>query len=204
METEEHHYLDLEVTTTSIGQVVTGSELDPGVDCLNAPVQGTGNSNRHGQECYFTHLSIHGHVLFEAKADGSSPSVPGYVRILVILDKQTNATTFNAEDVLIEPSNSSLGAEAMHDPENEARFDILYDGIVEQKIYSGAGSSSSSDWSAQQRPFRIDMPLALTTTYSGSLGTVANVIDNSLHVMAIYQGSTQASVGYISRVRYFS
>ncbi len=202
---KELKFSDNELFGFALPQTVSSSEADPAtINCLNAVAQGESEKQRNGRMCYFTSLEIKGYVLFQAVAGGSAPTVPGYARILIIKDKQTNGSRFNAEDVLQEPVSSTLGAEAHRNLQYLQRFTILKDFVVHQTIYSGVGTAADSDWCAQQKPWRCNIKLNMKTLFTGTAGTVANIVDNSLHVMAIYQGSTVPTMGYVSRVRFYT
>lgn len=202
---KEHKFLDTEVDSVSLVQTVAGAETDPStINCLNAMAQGDGESQRGGRMCYFTSLQIRGWVLFQASASATSPSVPGYVRILIVRDKQSNGATYNSEDVLQAPSSSNVASEALRNLQYLQRFTVLKDITVKQSIYSGVGTATDSDWCAQQVPWKCNIKLNMKTLFTGTTGTIANIVDNSLHVMAIYQGSTVPTMGYFARVRYYT
>ncbi len=200
----ELKFYDSYRASISVAGTVAGSEVDPATElCLNSMVQDDSENERQGRMCYFTSLEIRGWVLFAATAGGSAPSVPGYVRILVVKDTQTNKAQFNAEDVLAEP-DATVGSEALRNLEHLQRFRILKDFTVKQSIYSGVGTAADSDWTGQQVPWKCNLKLKLKTLYTGTAGTVANILDNSIHVMAIHQGSTSPTMAYQARVRFYT
>lgn len=201
---KELKFYDDELTTRAVVATVAGSEQDPPTTlCCNSPVQGDGESERIGRMCYFTSLELRGWVLFSAAAGVAAPLVPGYVRILVVKDRQSNGAQFNAEDVLLAPDGNN-STEAMRNLEFLQRFVILKDIIVHQTIYGGVGTAADADYNAQQVPWRCNVKLNMKTLYTGTTGTISNVIDNSIHIMAMYQGSTTPTMGYVSRVRFYT
>lgn len=199
----EKKFVDYEYDAAVV-QTVASSEADPATAlCLNVTAQGDGPSEHDGRSQRALSVEIKGQVTWSA-TDAATPSEPGYVRILVVHDRQTNGAQFNAEDVLDDPTDADLDTLAMRNVEFEKRFRILKD-IIVKKPNNGSfvwdGTSAPSE--AAYAPFKIFCKLnGMVTNYTSTTAAIANIKDNSIHVMAIGEGGA-AVLRYISRVRFY-
>lgn len=201
----ELKFHDTYVTGSTLGQTVAASiqTLNTGSTAINGVIQGTGESERIGRKCRFTSLQMRGSVLFEAASSASAPLVPGYVRILVVHDKQANKASLAEEEVLIQRS-VGLAADSLRNMEHISRYTILADFIVRQTLYNGTGTGSTQNWIAQQVSFQKNIKLNITTLYDGTPGTITEITDNAIECMTIYQGSTGAQFNSNFRVRFYT
>lgn len=201
----ELKYIDYEVAGTSIQQTVASSVIDPGTfDCLGATAQADTATGRIGRQCLFKSLHIRGWCLFEASAGVAAPLIPSFVRLLVVQDTQTNGAQLDPTDVLDDPASTALDSLAFQKLENQGRFKILRDFRINQKIYGGVGSDSAADYNAQQVPWECKIPLKMRVNYTNISAVVGSISDNSIHVIAIREGSTGATLGYIARMRFYT
>jgi len=204
---KELKFLDTEVTGTSIPTSVAGSEIDPAtVLCLNAVAQGDGPSDRDGNRYILKSVHVRGYVNWAALVDGSLPAPDTFVRLIVLLDTQTNAAQFNAEDVIVDPSSTNLDAVTPRNLQYAARFKVLADKIIRKHQAPVAGGSSAglADTGGVAVPFEIYRKLNLPVQCTGTSANVTAITNNSLHVMAISSdnGLITPSLRYYSRVRF--
>lgn len=192
---------------STIAQTIGGSEADPNDQspaqkCLNGISQGDGEQNRDGRA--YTILSIHirGYVLFGAQIAATTAD---HVRLLLILDTQTNGAQFNAEDVLDNASgDNDLQTVAFRNLEYTQRFRVLQDFTIRKPVQAqSAGGNNTINSTAATKPFVCNYKFkkGLKVLSTGTAGTVANIVDNSLHMIAISVNNTN-TLRYISRVRF--
>lgn len=120
------------------------------------------------------------------------------VRMMVILDKQSNATALQMGDVLV--LNSTNGTicdtESMRRLENRKRFKIMLD-----KQYC-----SSSDWQAIiRRKYYLRFKKPLVVQYNAvSGGNYGDVVSNNIYLVFWSSGSAAdaPNVNFMSRLRY--
>ncbi len=185
---------------------LTAGELDPPtVNCLNAMVQGTGEQERLGRFINMTSVKVKGTFLFPVAEALGLPAGAQFVTIFLVLDKETNAAQLNSEDVF---TNKAATADLINhlfiNMENTDRFQILDSDRVtlhpefvlqnETGVTYARGEVKHS-WSLSYRWKRGKKVL-----FKGTAGTVANIQDNSLHVIGYCKGAV--TVDYNARLRY--
>lgn len=198
----EHKYYDLERDAAIVGSVA-GAEQDPAtINCLNAMAQGDGAQNREGRKIKINAVHLQGHVLF-ADQDISTPGTNPYVRIFLVLDTQTNATQMNSEDLLQDPSDADLDACAFRNLEYSGRFRVLKEVYVKKPMAPSVWDGTSSLVAGTLTPFEMHVKCNIVTHFVSSTPSVADISDNSLHVIAVGTNGISATLRYISRVRFF-
>lgn len=192
----EKKFIDQGITSLGIVNTVTGSEIDPGTtNCLNAVAQGDGPTNRDGRKYHVLSVHVRGYINF---VDETAPYTSDHCRILLVLDKQTNAAQLNAEDVLV---SSTPATGAFRNLEFSERFRVLREFTV-QKPSVGSGTTTNT-WRAT-KPFKINYVFKrpLPVTCSGTTGNVTAINDHSIHLIAISFNGTSNEINYQSRCRF--
>ena len=200
----ELKYVDQQVLGRVVSNSVTTADQDPAtVLCLNGCAQGTGQSQRLGLRAVFKSLDIRGQIQWQ-----SGFTQGDYVRILVFVDKQTNGAQYNEIDVLLDVGGTGYDTCAQRNLECKNRFQILSD-----KTYTPRGNpghywnGSVAATAAYVQPFRIFKKLGgkkgLVTRFLSTGGNIADIADNSIHIMAL-STTTSTNVGYISRCRFYA
>lgn len=200
----ENHYFDTERTATQIAVNTaswTGTEYDPNTSamlCLFAPVTGDDIFNRSGRRIFVKTIRIYGTLSIPASGAGNSGDAPVSVRIIVYQDKQTNTAQSQGEDVI----SSGAGSDAIHMSMNAAnfgRFRIFKDKMyVLNKNPMIAGLTGAYVKNGDQIHFKYDIPVKEYVNYNATnAGTVADVVDNSFHLIANASGvSEPVSITY--------
>lgn len=175
-----------------------GSEIDDGTMlCLNGIAQGDGENQRDGREVVVKSVTVKGQVALPAAAD---ISVSGPVFIALVLDQQTNGAQFNAEDVYEQPL-ANQAVSVFRNLEYTGRFRVLATKRIDLNPSGGAGNGTTNNRVETSKAFSFYRKLNIPVRYTGTGATVANITDNSLHLMAIGQ-STAIEIAWASRVRF--
>lgn len=184
----------------------TGGEHDPSATVLlNTVTQGDGESQRDGRQIKMMKISLQGLVTYAGQINQTATDNACVVMIALVLDRQTNGATISSENVFINPSASATQAPvAFNNLQFIKRFKVLkrisfalpdpnitYDGTnIEQ-------NGAHVEWA-----MHVDLK-GLTVNYSGTTETVANITDNSLHVIAYCSSTTLVpQIQYNSRLRF--
>lgn len=192
-----------------------GHEADPATYlCLNSPAQGDGQSNRDGKQIRCTSVYVSGQVIRTVASGTSTPGAGANVFIALVLDTQTNGAQLNSEDVYVNPAGNSITcAIPLRNLEYTSRFKVLKTQVLEFSAPNGytdapdvsgagggdydiGGTSSQFSWYC-----KLDLPVNFTDTTA----SVANIMDNSLHIVAcseVSSGSTNFLLSYNARVRF--
>jgi len=209
----EKKFLDMALGTTAISAAaaMTGGEADPSggcSGCLSCPAQGDTEQSRDGKRIVIDGLILKGSVTNPAAVDASPASdtqVPAKVFVCVILDSQTNGAQLNSEDVFKNLTGDSLGTvNAVKNLLFGNRFRILKSQVFDLTPIGTVQTGTTYVYNAVRRdfdwyiPFKGGLPVNLN---AGTDANVANVIDNSLHVVA-FSTSTLCKLMYNARIRF--
>jgi len=207
----ERKFYDTALTATAIVSPTdcTGAELDPSAtSMISTPAQGDGEQNRDGKQIACLYMDINGILNVPAVEDVANPVGPITIYLAIVLDTQTNAAQLNSEDVFKNTGAAALlAASPMKNLLFGKRFRILKSSTfmfpMVQNTVEGDNLHSSS---GQQKAFRWFIPLrGLKINFNGgTTASIANVIDNSIHVIAFSSNSISLSptIQYNARLRF--
>lgn len=175
----------------SEGTTWASAEADPAtLNTLFAPVPGTDINQRVGRRVEVTNVTVRGTVDESTAADQADSLVSGTVRLILVLDKETNSVQLNSEDVMTSPATAStaLVNSSFMSTAFLGRFEILDEVFLRGRDYNSmTDGTNTSSQAAPQRPFVLehtfDPPLTIHFN-SGSAGSVADIVDNSFHLLA--------------------
>jgi len=206
----EKKFLDTAKAETTVASVaaLTGGEYDPSVGCtgcLSCPAQGDTEQSRDGKRIVIDSLIIKGYLDNVATA-----SVVAYdaqkVFVAVILDQQTNGAQLSSEEVFKNTLN--IGDSAANPLKNllfgnrfrilkSHVFDVTPIGIAGAGNLAAMGVRRDFDWYV---PFKGGLQVNLS---AGTTADVANVVDNSLHVVAFASNTNNVvKIAYNARIRF--
>lgn len=198
----ETKYFDSWKTVTNVnpvGAAWTSTELDPATaNTLFHPVQGDAYFNRDGRKVWIKKMVIKGRLSFSTRTEETTPDTAPIVRLVWYMDKQTNGTQAQGEQVLAFGSPAAGVADnAMHcfqNPENFGRFQILKDKIFTFPALPLSQNSDGTEFAQSGRSIafkwvkKFTKPILVNFNQTNG-GTVADIVDNSFHLIGGYQGS---------------
>lgn len=188
--------------SAAVATTTAGAEADPAANssCLNSISQGDGESNRDGRRCVLKKLILRGMLTLGPTADQADGISARVVRVLVVLDKQTNGVQLNSEDVLAD--SAGVDVLSMVNLQHSRRFRILWDRtFVLQPATAQTDGANTASIAHEGKYFSIVKNLNIPVTFDGTTDDIANITDNSLHVIAIANGGAP-TLAYQSRVRF--
>jgi len=206
----EKKFLDTAKADTSIGAVaaLTGGEYDPSAgctNCLSCPAQGDTEQSRDGKRIVIDSLIIKGYVRTDPAA-ASTQSVPVKVFVAVVLDTQSNGAQLNSEDVFKNLSNNVLAnVDVTKNLLFGSRFRILKSQVYDLTPIGMSAASATVAHYGMRREFDWYIPFKgglQVNMNAGTTADVANVIDNSLHVIAFSTVDAVPKIGYNARIRF--
>jgi len=210
----ETKFLDTTLTNVVVAQppataAWTGLEVNPvGSLCFNAPVQGTGASNREGRKITMESLQINGLITVVAQADQAAADTNGTIKVWLVLDKQTNggtATGLDSENVYTNPGATAIsGLGPLRNMLYTKRYKVLkeievilpqatltYDGVNMEQ----AGIQKSWDCYINLKGLKVE--------YLSNNGTAGDIVDNGLFIMAACSNSSLVpNITYNARLRF--
>jgi len=178
----------------------TGTEFDPqstiapsgavGLPlCLNAPKQGPAINERIGREIAIHKIKIRGTLSATPifNADVAASLTDNSVRLILYQDTQTNSTQAQGEDVM-EATSATAPWLSYQNINNFGRFRVLKDKLFQNELHSIQALDSTHLYVATYRKnfkWNINFKVPVRTRFNATNGgTVADIIDNSFHIIA--------------------
>lgn len=188
MAATENKYYDLSVThsiTTPTSAWSVNERAEPGsVRSLFGPVTGDDIFNREGRKVVVKSIRIRGHISVSAQSAQTAADNATYIRMVLVLDKQTNGTQMDPGNLL--SSGSAPNIDALTSTASFGRYQILRD----KKIVIGQPNMVWNGATIFQggavRPFKLkyNWPNGLVVHYNATnSGDIPDTIDNSLHLI---------------------
>lgn len=207
----EHKFYDTFHTDTTIvaTTAAAGGEIDPtgaGIN-ISAPAQGDKAINRDGKRIMVESVQISGECTV-AKQDGESTGKNSpNIFIALVQDTQTNAATLDSEAVFVNPSASSdLGTHPLKNLLSGNRFITHKIWKLDVPAAPMAAATVTDDLSMNgiTIPFDCFKKLAMVVDFNGgTTADIANVVNNSLHMIAfVNDASWECVVRYNARIRF--
>lgn len=207
----ETKFFDTAKVATAVAAVaaLTGGEYDPalpaGANCISTPPIGDTEQSRDGKKIVIKNVQIKGHVARDPGENQIDPAPSTKVFVALVLDTQSNGAALNSEDVYknltaevtsaVEPTRNLLFAN---------RFRILKTQLFDMDVPTLAIEGDNlHSWNGQQQCFEwyVDTKDLLVNFNAGTTSDIANVIDNSLHVIA-FATVTNCTLAYNARIRF--
>lgn len=210
----EKKFLDTAKADTAVASAaaLTGGEYDPSsgcTGCLSCPSEGDNEQQRDGKKFVIDSLIIKGYVRNE-KTTGDGVEASTKVFLAIVLDTQTNGAQMNSEDCFKNLLGTAAGVvNPMKNLLSGNRFRILKSQVFDLTPHGAFAASATYGANEVRRefdwyiPFKGGLPVRLKDgdLNSGKNADVANVVDNSLHVIA-FSTLTGALIGYNARIRF--
>lgn len=215
----EMKYFDCELPLAAIPSAATAwpttARLDPNATvnlgsaavatplCLFAPTVGSAVNQRIGRSVKVWKIKVRGFINIAAQAAASTADNATHVRVLMLVDQQTNAAVYTPADVLQNPVGS-VATCSFQSPNGFGRFRVLKDKVLCFHNANMTGSPTSGDvvQSGLLLPFKFThnfkKPMVVNFNQTNG-GTLADIVDNSIHIMA-----GASNVAYVPSIAYYS
>ncbi len=165
----------------------TGGEADPSAtSMISTPVRGDGEQNRDGKQINIINVSIKGTVSIPFRELVAGPVSGNECYVCLVQDTQTNGAQLNSEDVF---KNTGATAVMASNPQKNLLFMNRFRILKSQKFLLTPRTLShfavdSFSWNGEIRHFNWFLPLNMKVNFNaGTTADIANVIDNSLHII---------------------
>lgn len=194
-------------TTVAAATDASGGEYDPSAtSMISTPATGDGPQNRDGKRIVLKNVQLKGIIHRPAAEDAVNPPVHDKVFVALVLDTQSNAAQMNSEDCYQNTAASAIlnacpvrnlvGGNRFRILKSEVfNMDALTCGVEGNDLHSSAAVSKDFEWFI---PFKDPLIINFNT---GTTSSIANVVDNSLHVIA-YSVAALSTISYNARVRF--
>lgn len=226
--TGEMKYFDCELSNSVISAVTTtwvaGTMADPATTinlgsaavatplCLFAPIVGAALNQRIGRQVNIMKLKLNGTIVVNAQTAQTAFDQPNKVRLMLVQDTQTNAAQMTGAQLMRDASTGTTTINSFQNPDNFGRFRVLKDKTINLQN-PNTQSLSATNATFEQQGFLINFKMnylfkkpVLVHFNATNGGTVADVVDNSLHFViggiSAGAGTLAPLVSYYSRVSF--
>lgn len=188
-------------TTINLGSAAVATPL-----CLFAPIVGAALNQGIGRAVKMMKCKVRGAVVIPRQAAQAAADNGIEVRMLLVLDKQTNSAQMTGAQLMRDAGNAYTTLNSYQNPDNFGRFQVLKDKRIAISNPNLSGSPTTADMVQQGiiRPFkfsyRFKKPLEVRFNATNG-GTVADIVDHSLHfLIAVPDVTLGPLVYYYTRV----
>lgn len=203
----EMKYFDSTVASSPVVAAATwvGTVRDPSAfSTLCVPVVGAAYNQRIGKEINIVKLKIRGNFVRTGLEAGASSVPATVIRFGVYQDMQTNSTQADGNLVMTPTATVGQAPFTFQNIDNFGRFKVLKDKTCVIQDPNMAGSDTLHDINGRTYPFKMTIkfnkPIQVRFNQTNG-GTVADIIDNSLHFFA-NSNASGIDLNYLCRVCY--
>jgi len=203
----ERKYFDVEFSGAipSVAANWAGTELDPAtLLTFFAPTQGTGFNNRVGRKVNILSIKIRCQITCAEQTNQSTADPGSICRVIFYMDKQSNATQSQGEDVI----DSGAGSQAVNMYQNAAnfgRFKVLRDKRYVLSNPNMSYDGTNIEQAGLAKPFQFNFKFSrnpITVHFNATNGgTFADIVDNSFHMIGNCSSATLVpTLSYKARI----
>jgi len=194
----------------SVLPVNAASPSNGNLGCISTVGQGDGPELRKGHQFTITRVELHCYVEVLPTAAMAAPVTGSDVYVALVLDTQTNGAQCLSQDVFKNILGSETGAgeycqTCLHmNLLNEPRFRVLRDYHLSFPPQPLCWNGATYGLNGDNRTFQLDFDCNIRVhCTSGTTPSIANIVDNSLHVMAFaFTAGEGVAVAFNSRIRF--
>lgn len=190
-------------TTINLGAAAVATPL-----CLCAPTVGAALNQRIGRKIFVKKIKVNGTIAVAVQATQAAADNSFKARIVLVQDKQTNATQMTAAQLFNDAGQASTTINSFQNPNNFGRFRVLKDKMITVSNLNMTGSAAANDvvQAGYVYNFKISFvfPQPVECHFNATNGgTVADIVDNSFHLICGVDSVAYApTMSYYSRVSY--
>lgn len=198
----ENKFFDVETATDAFSG--TWATMEPATTNLTAVGQGDGESNRDGRRYAIRSIHLRGEIRINAAESQTTPKSDELCRIVLVWDSQTNGAQLTATDVM--DGSGTNDFLSLRNLQFTKRFRVLFD----KSFHMNTGPANMNEGAANlfahglifrhwkyNKTFNPPIPV----TMSGTTADIANVTDNSIHMIGVGT-STTSLLSYQCRIRF--
>jgi len=191
------------LTTLNLGSAAVANPL-----ALCVPTVGAGLNQRVGRKITIHKVKIHGTIIVPTQAAQAAADNSSKVRVILVLDQQTNAGQMTGAQLLRDGTAANTTIQSFQNPDNFGRFRVLKDKMLQvgniNLANTGAVDLFVQSGMRVNFKFAVNFKKPIVVHFNNTNGgTVADIVDNSLHMVAGVDNTALApNLAYYSRVCY--
>jgi len=207
----ERKFYDTSLAPTNVGADAgcASGEFDPSAtSMISTPAVGDSEQNREGKKINILSAEIHGTLRVAGNEATLDPAAGLQVFVALVLDTQSNAAQMNSEDCF---KNQSADSTLLVTPMRNLLFAQRFR-VIKSKTFLmtpntlAVTAANAHDFNGVVKTFKwfVKFPKGLPVNFNaGTTASIANVTDNSLHIIAFANNTAQVpTLGYNARIRF--
>jgi len=206
----EKKFYDTYISNVTLDDTVglTSGMMDPSAtSMISTPAQGDTEQSREGKRIVIKSVQVTGLLTNPQIEATSAPPQICTAFVALVLDTQSNAAQCTSDQVFKNGTADVYGIPCpLRNLLYASRFKVLKTGVFDLNPVSitSNGAADTFSWCAKQQHFNWYLPLDLVVNFnSGTNASIANVVDNSLHVIAFCDSNYNApKLTYQARIRF--
>ncbi len=183
----------------------TATEFSPAtILTLFDPTQGNAISQRIGQKAQLHKLKLKGTINVPAQTNQTDADSSAQCRVILFQDMQTNATQAQGEELMRTEGTAPKNVNSFQNFNEFGRFRVWKDKTMTLMSPSISFDGTNIEQSGLSRAFKFNLnfskdPIAVRFNATNG-GTIADIVDNSFHVLAICSSAELApTISYVAR-----
>jgi len=191
------------LTTINLGSAAVANPL-----CLCVPTVGAALNQRVGRKISIHKIKVHGTLSVAPQAAQAVADATTKARIVLVIDQQTNAAQMAGANLFQDASAAASTVNTFQNPNFFGRFRVLKDKMFSLSNLNLAGSPTTADVIQAgikvNFKFSVNFKKPLIVHFNATNGgTVADIVDNSIHIVAGADQITYApALSYYTRCCY--
>jgi len=193
----EMKYFDSCRDNVAIGSSTTwaSSVYDPNafpvaaINTLFCPTLGAGVNQRIGKACKVLKIKMNIVISIPAQTNQTVTDAGSYIRLLLVLDKQTNSAQMTGTQLMTSPgvATAVLAPGSYQNIDNFGRFKVLKDKhmTIDNPTITYDGTNVEQSGIIRRFKWNVKFKTPITVRFNNTAGgTIADIIDNSFHILA--------------------
>lgn len=184
----------------------SGGEADPSVtSMISTPAVGDTEQDRDGKRIVIKSVQISGVLRQAPQINQTALDDQPNVFVAVVLDTQSNGAQLNSEDVYANLNNERATlAKPLRNLLYAQRFTVLKSECMQLPVPTSSYDGTNIEIGGTCTNFDWFIPLELPVNFTaGTTASIANVVDNSIHVIAFSNTADPVvSLAYNARIRF--
>lgn len=205
----ETKFYDTKLIASALNTNTAGADGEKDESATVGPstiLQGDGEQERDGLKATLISMHVQGVILTAIQINKTVLQPATGIFIALVWDKQTNGALLNSEDVYINPGGSAnTGTSLVRNLQQSHRFQVLATRKMTIQHPMATYDGTNMEIGGSLKPFNIFVKFKtpIIARYSNTTSTIANSVDNSLHVLAwCTDDSLAPTISYTCRVRF--
>ncbi len=173
----------------------TATEMDPTTqNCLFVPQQGSSIQQRIGQKATLHKLKIRGSIVVPPQANKTVTDSASQIRLILYQDMQTNGSFSQGENLMNSQAASAIiTVNSFQNVDNFGRFKVLKDKtlFLQNPNISWDGTNMEQQGLIKSFKLNVNFKTPIQVRFNATNGgTVADIVDNSFHLIAATTSAT--------------